>query len=262
MSRVVFILILAASLLGAAASLRLYLTDGTHHVVREYEVKEDRVRFYSLERSQWEEIPLDLIDLKRTEAEFREKQALRREQIKILDAEDEAERAHRREVASVPMDKGAYLVDGEQIRPIPQAELKMETSRGRTILQVLSPVPIVPGKTTVELDGEHSAFIITTDKPEFYVRLHDEQRFGIIRVKTEKKKRLAQTLNIVPVSNEIYEEQDEVEVFRREVAYNLYKIWPEEPLEPGEYAVIEFMPGKGNIRVWDFAYRPAGKPGK
>ena len=37
----------------------------------------------------------------------------------------------------------------------------------------------------------------------------------------------------------------------------LYKIWPAKPLEPGEYAVIEFSEGKLNVQVWDFAYKPA-----
>jgi hypothetical protein len=33
----------------------------------------------------------------------------------------------------------------------------------------------------------------------------------------------------------------------------LYKIWPKEPLAPGEYAVVEYTEGKLNIQVWDFA---------
>ena len=50
---------LAAGLLGAA-TVRLYMKDGSYHSVREYETKGDRVRYYSTERSEWEEIPLDL----------------------------------------------------------------------------------------------------------------------------------------------------------------------------------------------------------
>jgi hypothetical protein len=48
-----------------AANLRLYLKDGGYQVVREYQVQSDRVRFYSVERSEWEEVPLDLARLPR-----------------------------------------------------------------------------------------------------------------------------------------------------------------------------------------------------
>ena len=34
----------------------------------------------------------------------------------------------------------------------------------------------------------------------------------------------------------------------------------EVPLEPGEYAVVEFSLGEANIQVWDFGYWPSGKP--
>ena len=58
-----------------AANVRLYLKDGNYHIVREYQVIDDRVRYYSVERGDWEEIPLALVDLKRTESEAVERQA-------------------------------------------------------------------------------------------------------------------------------------------------------------------------------------------
>ena len=51
------------------ATLRLYLTDGTYQWAREYQVLQDRVRYYSSERDEWEEIPLTMIDLHRTQME-------------------------------------------------------------------------------------------------------------------------------------------------------------------------------------------------
>jgi hypothetical protein len=62
--------ILPLLVLGAwAANVKLYLTDGTYQLVSEYQVQSDRIRYYSVERSDWEEIPREMVDLKRTEAE-------------------------------------------------------------------------------------------------------------------------------------------------------------------------------------------------
>ena len=58
-------------------NVKLYLKDGGFHLVREYQVQADRVRFYSVERSQWEEIPLDMVDLKRTQTEAAAREKIR-----------------------------------------------------------------------------------------------------------------------------------------------------------------------------------------
>ncbi len=60
------------------------------------------------------------------------------------------------------------------------------------------------------------------------------------------------------MTKEIIEEQDQVEVFRRQLGDGLYKIWPMKPLEAGEYAVYEFTPAEFNgvsIQTWDFSVR-------
>ncbi len=36
------------------------------------------------------------------------------------------------------------------------------------------------------------------------------------------------------------------------IADQLFKIWPEKDLEPGEYAVVEYTEGKVNPQIWDF----------
>ena len=243
-----------------AANVRLYLKDGSHHIVREYKVEGDRVRYYSVERSDWEEIPLSLTDLKRTEAEIAKREEARREEAAVLDAEEQAEREIRREVDRVPQESGVYLVEGEQMRTIRQAESKVVTDKKRSVLKILSPIPVVAGKATVELDGERSANLVTTDRPEFYIRLACDERFGIVRLAPKKGARVVQKWSIVPVTKEIVDEADTVEVFRKQMEEGLYKIWPVEPLTPGEYAVVEYTEGKGNIQTWDFAYRPEGGP--
>ena len=238
------------------AQFRLYLTDGSYHLVREYHVEGDRVRYYSVERSEWEEIPLRLVDLKRTEAERAEREAALRKQAQAMTEEERYEREQRRLIERIPQQPGVYWLNGEQIQPLPQAESKVATSKGRSVLKVLTPVPIVAGKANVELDGEQAKTVIATDRPEFVIRLSALERFGIVRLWTQKRTRIVQKWNIIPLTNEIIEEQQDVEVFRQQLDDDLYKIWPVEPLKPGEYAVIQYTQGKGNVQVWDFNYRP------
>ena len=45
-----------------------------------------------------------------------------------------------------------------------------------------------------------------------------------------------------------------IPTFKKQLGDMLFKIWPEGPLEPGEYAVIEFTDGTANLQVWDFGY--------
>jgi hypothetical protein len=248
----IFVICILLALAAQAATVRLYLKDGTYHMVREYEKQTDRVRYYSTERGEWEEIPLDLVDLKRTEQEMASNEAERKEEAAISDAEEKAERAQRREIERIPMETGVFIVDGEKVTVLKQAESKVVNNKRRSILKAMSPIPIISGKSTVELDGLKAPLILTAERPEFYIRLAAEERFQIVRLAPTKATRIVQKWDIVPVTKEIIETTDVIESFRQQLADGLYKIWPTKPVSPGEYAVVEYTEGKGNIQVWDF----------
>jgi len=253
-----WILIALSTLLLFGANVRLFLKDGTYHVVSEYKVLSDRVRFYSVERSDWEEIPLELIDLAKTKGAIASREAELAADKKAEAEEDAAEKAMRKEIRSVPAEAGVYyLTDGAPMKPLKQAELKIVTDKKRQILKVLTPIPILSGKSHVEIDGLTSAFAVSEDRPEFYFRLASEERFGLVRcVKAPKGTgRIVERWEVIPVVKEVVVQHDEVKIFRKQVGEALYKVWPMEPLSTGEYAWIEFTEGKGNTQVWDFSYQ-------
>ena len=240
-----------------AANLKLYLKDGSYHVVREYQVQSSRVHFYSVERSQWEDIPLDLVDLKRTEAEVAERQAQSEKDSQAVAEEEKVERDLARETSRIPQDPGVYWLEGNQARVIKVAESTVHTNKGRSILKALSPIPMVPGKGTLELSGAHSPNVFTNPEQELYIQLSETERFGIARLTSKGAVRIVENLTFMPVTKEVVEEPTMVETFQKQLADGLYKIWPKQPFEPGEYAVIEYSEGKLNIQTWDFAIQAA-----
>ena len=234
--------------------LKLQLQDGGELVVKEYEVVADRVRYYSLERSKWEEIPLALVDLDRTRRGV-ERQTARR---KAREQEDRGERAARRkartELHRVPLEDGVYYSDGARVMPVEQAEITIDASKKRVFLQVLAPVPLL-SKSTVEVEGTQAKLLVGNAEPMFYVRLEEITRLAIVRLKDKKKSRLVQEIQKMGQDTELLVKQEELEVFRQQLAPQVYKIWPTEPIPPGNYAVVEHDPAGENVRVWDFTYQ-------
>ena len=256
--RIVTLLLFAVAAFGA--TIRLYLKDGTYQLAREYEVKPDRVRYYSTERSDWEELPLELVDLTRTKKEAAEFEESIKTEAKAQSEEDAAERTARLEAEKVPVEAGVYYVNGDKLDPVKVAESKVVNNKRRNVLKAISPVPMLPGKSTVELDGEASALRITQNRPEFYFRLSAEERFGIVKLTSKKSARVVENVSIVPVSKEVVEEQQQIETFKKQVGELLFKIWPVQPLEPGEYALVQYTEGKMNMQVWDFGVEAGSKP--
>ena len=249
----VALVILAAA--AWAANVKLYLKDGGYHVVREYQVKPDRVHYYSVERSQWEDIPLDLVDLKRTETEAAERKSALDANAKAIADEEKIEREIKNEVRRIPQDPGVYWLAGNEVKVMKVAESTVHTNKGRSILKRLAPVPVITGKATLEIPGVASTQVFTDPEQEFYIQLSEQERFGIAKLTVKGNVRIVENITTIPVSNEVVEEPELMEILRKEMDGGLYKIWPKEKLPPGQYAVIEFTDGKMNMQVWDFAIK-------
>ena len=243
----------------AADSFRLYLSDGTYQQVREYKVEDERVRYYSTERSDWEEIPLSLVDLKKTEAERQQVSERVHRDAAADAAEEQFEREQAHEVSLIPKAAGVYYLQGGKVQTVKQAESKIVSNKKRSVLSRLSPVPLI-GKATIELDGPHSAFVLAEERPTLWFRPSADERFGIVRCQAKAESRVVETWYTEPASKQMAADHDEVEIFQQQVGEDLYKIWPQKPLASGEYAVIEYTEGQANTQIWDFRIgQPAEK---
>ncbi|MGH9688869.1 MAG: hypothetical protein ACRD5K_17450, partial [Candidatus Acidiferrales bacterium] len=72
---------------------KLLLKDGSYELVREYEIQGNRVRYYSIDRSQWEVIPTVIVDwdaTKKTETEEEKDQAALLTKVKKQEDEHDA----------------------------------------------------------------------------------------------------------------------------------------------------------------------------
>jgi hypothetical protein len=266
------LLLLAVS--ASAATVRLYLKDGSYQIVREYQVvpgepgQPDRVKYLSAERSgDWEEIPFDLVDLDRTKKVIAEHETHLALEARLDAEEDNAIRAEKRRAASVSEDPGAYYIDGEMLEALEQADVTVVSDKTRTLLRTLSeiavvvlgqgrnpPTPLVSNKSTFEVQGVAASFRIENqEQPEFFFRLAQTQDgFTLVKLSPKGNSRIVETVFIAPVTNELSAKREPIPTFTKQHGETLYKIWPEKSLPPGEYALIEFEDARGILQVWDF----------
>ena len=139
--RIWLLFLLAATLL-TAATIRLYLKDGSFQKVKEYQVTGDRVKYLSAERGDWEEIPTELVDLPKTDGELKALKDADEADNKAEAEEKIAEAEMRKEIRSVPKEPGAYYLSPKgEIIPLKLAEAKFVTNKRRSILAVLGGRP-------------------------------------------------------------------------------------------------------------------------
>ena len=252
MRKLLFLLLVCGVTL-TAANFKLYLKDGSFQLVREYKVEGDRIQYYSVDRSDWEEIPVNLVDLKRTDAETGARKSVLEKEQKQDEDEKAAAREERQQILKIPRDPGVYQLEDGKLRIFKAAESTMHDAKKRNVLSAISPLPMVSGKAAIEIPGEHASEVVKDSSPEFYLQLAELEPFAIVKLTPEKGVRIMERITIAPVTKETREERQPVEIFSKQLSDNgLNKIWPQDPLEKGEYAVIEYTEGKFNAQIWDF----------
>lgn len=167
------------------ASRRLILKDGSYQIVTRYEVKGDRVRYYSAEREDWEELPNSLVDWPATEKYEKERAAAaaKPEAVQLdkeLEHERELEEQQQPQVAPglrLPEDSGVFLLDsfqGEpQINEIPQVAGDINrNTKGNIFRGAMNPVASL--KQTIELEGAHAPIQSHVGVPSLYINVEGD----------------------------------------------------------------------------------------
>ena len=255
-SRIAFFLMFAVAVFGG--SVRLYLKDGTYQLANEYKVVKDRVSYLSSERGEWEEIPLELVDLARTKKEAAQHEEDLKADAKSQAEEDAALHHAVQQVEQIPSEPGVYYIrGGETLEPIKVAESKIVLNKRREVLKYMSPIPLVPGKSTLEIDGDSASKAISDKRPEFFFRLSNFENFGIVKLTSTKKgSRVVSNISVISITKQMIQQFQEIDTFKKQEGDNVYKIWPQKDMEPGEYALVEYTQEEDqssiNTQVWDF----------
>jgi hypothetical protein len=252
---------------------KLVLADGTFQIVREYSVQGDRVRYWSVERSDWEEIPTTLVNwdaTRKAEAEQAQQDADLKAKIRATRMADLAKEINIDQSLEIkpglilPDGVGFYSLEGKLIYEMKQTLAVSKLSKGREAERILTGVPLIPRKMTMEIPDAHAALRLITAEPEFYMRPADqrEPRFRLLRVQVKGSHRLVENISI-HITGEQTHQADDIDFQTWTPARGVFRYTVNQRLEPGEYAFVEMTSEGINSYVWDFGIDPpSAKPQK
>ena len=246
------------------ATLKLCMKDGSYQMVSSYEVHGDRVRYFSVERSEWEEVPTSLVDFDATKRAQEETKATEKKQLEEAKQTDE-ERFYKppdqgMEVASgirLPGDDGIFTVDGKRLVRLVQSSSEVVTDKKRAAMVLAVPLPVVKTRSLVVLEGAKAAIRLNDPLPVFYVQSADGlgAKLELVHLKPGKESRVVEEVETSRGKNgKATEERTMVSLERKQVAPNIYTLKPLDPLEAGEYVLGEIVGDKLSLDVWDFGY--------
>ena len=290
--KIVYLLSLGMVLLSALAlfpqqtSKRLILKDGSYQITTQWEVKGDRVRFFSSERYAWEELPTVLVDWAATKKFNDNLEAGSAgpdpKLHKNYDNEELPTRPETPPVApglSLPDYGGVFLLDTyknqAQLVELEQNGGELNKHTSRNILRAAVNPLSLSSKQTIEVEGAHAVVQSHVAKPVLYVQIDTGEttgdasqlprpaettkpsadRYRIVRLQSKKDGRVVGDLNVA-VTGKMSQKENWIKTSSTTFG-GWTKIVPEEPLAKGEYAVVELLEkGEVNLYVWDFGVDP------
>jgi hypothetical protein len=250
---------------------KLILTDGSFQVVREYRREGERVRYYSLERSAWEEMPAVLVDWAATQ---KAEDELNVQKEKLAKQIAESEKAVRfadlnvdtsfevRPGVFLPDAAGFYAIDGNKVAAMLQEKAEVHTDKGRAVAKIVTGMPLISGKQDMEIPGKQAKLRIHTGDAEFYFRTADqrEPHLTLLHATVKGEKRALEAI-ITKIAGQQKVKGREVSLLQWDAARGLYRFTVDQALDSGEYAIIETTPAEGqSMYVWTFGVDLTGNP--
>jgi hypothetical protein len=274
---------LIPSVAAEANTKRIILKDGSYQLASKWQLTGDRIRFFSVERNEWEEIPESLVDWNATNQYEKDRAAGKdTPEAVALDKEMEAARAEEEakspQVAPglrLPPEGGVYALDTYLSQPelLPLDQTGGEVNR-HTTHNVLRTVinPVSGAKHTIELPGPSAKIQVHAVSPVLYINVdasaettEDEKtkglelpwdRFRIVRAEVKGDKRIVGAIKTA-VYGKSSQEQQVVAATAEQFGEGWIKLTVKAPLQPGEYAIAELLGKQGmNSYVWDFGVHP------
>jgi hypothetical protein len=244
---------------------KLVMKDGSYQLVREYQKNGDIVRYYSVERSQWEEIPLSLVDWAATDkASVQEKN-----QAETLIATEEKREAQHKAAEVVDVDaslevgpgmllppgEGLFVVAGKNITVLNEVRTNEKVDKGQAIKRALSPVPFISAKNRMLIPGKRADVRVAVHDPEFYMRIPydsgDEPALELMRAEVKGDGRVVEVIKTNMAGEKTFERKT-LSLQRWDVAQGVYRFTLGENLPAGEYVLAVILPEGINMYVWDF----------
>ena len=255
-----------------AVRQKLVMKDGSYQFVRGYQAVGDRVRYYSIERDEWEEVPASLVDWKATEATNRneETEALGRAQQAGKEYSESQADPHQflgPEIVPgvfIPDEDGIYILKAGKAAALPRQEARARVDKGRVATNVLLPVPLLKNRNLVEISGARAQLRLEASPAAFYAhgRARDDSRYVVVRLKPKGDVRRVEAILTNILGRNPTHSGEYVELKSETVAPNVFKLTPAEALGAGEYAVIEFLGNDLNLYLWDFGIDKGTEPRK
>jgi hypothetical protein len=242
------------------AQTRLYLTNGTYLLVTQYSIQGNRVRYYSVADSQWEEMPVSLVDWKATHQSEQQKKL---KQQRILKEAAETTRPSYKMPPNagyavapgvrLPVQAGIYTYDGIRLVTLLRSQCSVVRDKKRMVLRMALPGPLLKGRALAILPGSEATVHFFLPDPAFYAQFAGGEGSTIVllRVERGKQDRTVEKLD-AGRGGKMSESRTVLPLKVTQIHPGLVKLTPATPLSPGEYALGEISENKLNLDVWDF----------